>query len=289
MKKKWDQEKVDAFLKFTTEKFKNPGSHIKSEHHGKYLAIFLHLLENENFKQKLPKCSKHSKVSLVLESLLDAKLTSDELLLLGKSLCKNLFYSDLLAQLILVLFEKHLTENERVLDFLRTVWFDKDIICDLPSTWTLYLHHWPQHLETHVLNILQSMKSTLPDQLESSQTISNIWNQFDNHFLIKMCCKSDHLFQAVCQILQAMLSHSGCGKVMLNFIRLFIISVGEYCVQNNSDIVDLYPMSVQSVVLCCTLNMYSNVHQYVDKIPADWKFILSTHYPRLASILLQIS
>jgi hypothetical protein len=64
-------------------------------------------------------------VSLVLESLLDAKLTSDELLLLGKSLCKNLFYSDLLAQLILVLFEKHLTENERVLDFLRTVWFDK--------------------------------------------------------------------------------------------------------------------------------------------------------------------
>jgi hypothetical protein len=38
MKKKWDQEKVDAFLKFTTEKFKNPGSHIKSEHHGKYLV-----------------------------------------------------------------------------------------------------------------------------------------------------------------------------------------------------------------------------------------------------------
>lgn len=88
-------------------------------------GLFIHFLKNENFKQNLAKCSSHSKVSLALESLLGSdQVTLEDLILLGSSLCKQLFYSDLLEKLILLLFQKHLSDKKTV-EFLKMVWFDK--------------------------------------------------------------------------------------------------------------------------------------------------------------------
>ncbi|KAL1456083.1 hypothetical protein WDU94_000837 [Cyamophila willieti] len=283
-KKKWNQDKIDAFLKFTTERLKKSNNEPGNGDSQQYLALFLQLLQNKQLKQKLPKCSSHSRSTQVLESLLNSELTNNEYLLLGQSLHKNPFYSDQLGQLIQKLFEKNLSDS-KVIEFLRIIWFDKDVICELPSTWSLYLKQWPDYLESHVFDVLQFMKPSLTHPLDFSQ-LDNIWNHHNNRFLIKMCCKQDYFFQSVCYVLNAMLSHTGCDRILLHTVRQFISSVREFCVQNNLDIVELYPRSVQSIVLCCTLSLYSNVKLFAQNLSPDWKFILSSHWPKLESILL---
>uniref|UniRef100_A0A8D8S721 Uncharacterized protein n=1 Tax=Cacopsylla melanoneura TaxID=428564 RepID=A0A8D8S721_9HEMI len=272
-KKKWNHDKINAFLKFSTGKVNNKPSSGGTQ---QYLALFLQLLQNNQFKQKLTKCSPHSRSSLVLECLLNSELTTNEYLLLGQSLHKNPFYSDQLGQLIQNLFEKKISDS-KVVEFLRTIWFDKDVIHELPTTWSLYLKQWPDYLEYHVLEVLQSIDSSQMD---------NIWSQDNNHFLIKMCCKQASFFQSASYVLNGMLLHTGCNRILFHVIQQFISSVREYCVQNNMDMVELYPRSVQSIVLCCTLSLYSNVKQFAHNISTDWKFILSSHWPKLESILL---
>lgn len=277
-KKKWNQEKVDGFLSFINNKLSNSENHSKKK---QYLGLFIRFLKNENFKQNLAKCSSHSKVSLALESLLGSdQVTLEDLILLGSSLCKQRFYSDLLEKLILLLFQKHLSDKKTV-EFLKMVWFDKEIICELPDTWTMYLNKWPTYLESLIFNILKSIKPT------SVTEVDNIWNQCDSHFLIKMCCRQDKMFQCVCEVLNSMLTCSDCNKALLYVIRQFIASVTDYCIRSNKDIVDLYPRCVQSTVMCCRLGMFSNVATFAQNLPSNWKFILSTHHPKLTDLLLQ--
>lgn len=156
-----------------------------------------------------------------------------------------------------------------------------EIICELPDTWTMYLNKWPTYLESLVFNILKSIKPT------SVTKVDNIWNQCDSHFLIKMCCRQDKMFQCVCEVLNSMLTCSDCNKALLYVIRQFIASVNDYCIRSNKDIVDLYPRCVQSTVMCSRLGMFSNVATFAQNLPSNWKFILSTHHPKLTDLLLQ--
>ncbi|XP_076230923.1 uncharacterized protein LOC143177047 [Calliopsis andreniformis] len=220
--------------------------------------------------------------------ILDVCNSSDELLPLTSALIclasTNSSYKCHVERLLLKLSElESCKESERLLCY--SVQKNSNLNLELSTVENIYDSQRCKLIEEPLLSYFMSIHTDInkENDIDNSEIV-NLTNQ-----LFEFASKSRHIFLLTCAFLKELLVQLDYSPTVLHFIQSILKQIKEYCESQNRDILDLYPINLQSIVILlrieptyhtddsksATLRALQNIHSE-DK---DTIVVLLSHFP----------